>query len=103
MKKNRNTYFQESSYQSFNPNMNHMGGAPYQTASNYFYQGEAPMPYNYNTYKEQGNNINDIESRLSKIERQINRLDYRISKLENGNKIISSDDFENNSNNMYML
>lgn len=96
MKKNRNSFFAESSYQSYNPNMN-MNGAPYQTASNYFYQG--PMPNNYNT------NIgsNDIESRIAKIERQLNRIDYRLSKLENVNNVVSSDDFDVNNTNMYML
>ena len=86
MKKNRNTFFQESSYQSYNPNMAMAGGAPYQTASNYFYQG------------------NDIESRIAKIERQLNRLDYRISKLENTGSTITNEEFETNNNtNMYML
>ncbi len=96
MKKTRNAFFQESNYQSFNPNMNNP--APYQTASNYFYQG--PMPNNYNT-----NNMSlgsDIESRLSKIERQINRLDYRLSKLEN-NTTLTVDDYDTPNSNMYMV
>jgi len=100
MKKTRNSYFQESSFQSYNPNINpnmNPQMAPYQSAGNYFYQG--PVPNNYNTM---GTN-NDIESRLAKIERQINRLDYRISKLENSNNIMSSDDFDTNNSNMYML
>lgn len=104
MKKSRNTFFAESSYQAYNPNMNSNmqmpGGAPYQTASNYFYQGPAPvnaMPNNYNTTSY------DIESRLAKIERQLNRIDYRLNKLENANNIITSDDFESNNSNMYML
>ena len=100
MKKNRNTFFQESSYQSYNPNMAMAGGAPYQTASNYFYQGAAPMPNNYTTSMMP----NDIESRISKIERQLNRLDYRISKLENTGSTITNEEFETNNNtNMYML
>jgi len=106
MKKTRNSFFAESSYQSYNPNMNMqipMGqGAPYQTASNYFYQGPIPnnaMPNNYNTL----NTNNDIESRLAKIERQLNRIDYRLTKLENANNIVTSDDFDTSSSNMYML
>ena len=89
MKKTRNSFFQESNFQSYNPNMNpNMQGAPFQASSNYFYQG--PMPNNYNI-----NSINnDIESRFAKIERQLNRMDYRISKLESQN---------NNNTNMYML
>ena len=106
MKKNRNTFFQESSYQSYKPMAQQMGGAPYQTASNYFYQGPMPnaqpMPNNYTTQMPS----NDIESRLAKIERQLNRLDYRLSKLENASNTITSDDFDtttNNTTNMYML
>ncbi len=106
MKKTRNTFFQESSYQSYNPNMQMMpnngqmmpnANMPYQQASNYFYAG--PMPNNYNT----NNTTNDIESRFAKIERQLNRLDYRISKLEGANNIVTTDEYENNTTNMYML
>lgn len=96
MKKTRNSFFQESSFQSYNPNMASMG-APYQAASNYFYQGPTPNNYTMN------NNGNDIESRLAKIERQINRMDYRISKLENMSNVTLTDDFDNNTTNMYML
>lgn len=99
MKKTRNSFFAESNYQSYKPNMymNDTMGAPYQASSNYFYQG--PMPNNYTN-----NNItNDIENRLSKIERQLNRMDYRISKLENTNNVIKSEDFDTNNNNMYIL
>lgn len=105
MKKTRNSFFAESSYQSYNPNINmQYDGVPYQSASNYFYQGPAPMnnatiPSNYNTY----NANNDIESRFAKLERQINRIEYRLSKLENTNNIISSEDFDTNNSNMYML
>ena len=98
MKKNRNTFFQESSYQSYNPNMN---GAPYQTASNYFYQG--PMPNNYNTYNSSMGNVNDLESRFAKIERQLNRLDYRLSKIESASNVVATDEFDMNNSNMYML
>ena len=105
MRKNRNSFFAESSFESYNPNMNmgsvnpSMPNQPYQSASNCFYQG--PMPNNYNT---NGMN-NDIESRLAKIERQINRMDYRLSKLENANNIIKTENFDTNSTttNMYML
>lgn len=98
MKKTRNSFFSESSYQSYNPTPNiNPQMAPYQAASNYFYQG--PVPNNYNT----ATTNNDIESRLAKIERQINRMDYRVSKLENANNILSSDDYDVTNSNMYML
>ena len=86
MKKSRNSFFSESNFQAYNP-----------TASNYFYQG--PMPNNYNTMPSGS----DIESRLAKIERQINRIEYRLKNIENSNNIITSEDFENNTTNMYML
>ncbi len=101
MKKTRNSFFSESNFQSYNPNMN-MNPAPYQAASNYFYQG--PIPNNYNTqnpYPVGGNQ--DLESRFAKIERQLNRIDYRLTKLENSTNIISSEDFDTNNSNMYML
>ncbi len=99
MRKSRNSFFSESSFQSYNPNLNMPNGPqPFQTGSNYFYQG--PMPNNYTTQ----NTGSDIESRLAKIERQLNRMDYRLSKLENNNAtIISQDDIETNNTNMYML
>ena len=116
MKKNRNAFFQESSYQSYNPMMNGVGGAPYQTASNYYYQGPVPspapisqqtpsaMPNNYNTGYNSMQNSTDLESRLAKIERQINRIDYRLTKLENTSTTLTSDDFDSgNTTNMYML
>ncbi len=85
MLRNRNSFFQESSYaQQYNvPVMTPY----YSSGSQQSYVGPYP-----------NNNFDDYESRLSKIERQINRLDARISKLEN--KTIESVD---NNTNMYML
>ena len=104
MKKSRNSFFSESSFQSYNPNIptnpqmgNLNNQMPYQSASNYFYQG--PMPNNYNI---NGSN-SDIESRLAKLERQLNRIDYRLSKLENGANISTSEDVDISNTNMYML
>lgn|SRR5574344_122891 len=75
MKKDRNSFF---AYDGFNNQMNpNMMGMPQAVSSNSnFYAG--PMP---------GNNLNpnmysDIDVRLSKIEREINRLDTRVSRLE---------------------
>lgn len=102
MKKTRNSFFSESNFQSYNPNMN-MNPAPYQASSNYFYQG--PVPNNYNTMNMPNTNMgtSDLESRFAKIERQLNRIDYRLTKLENATNIISSEDFDTNNSNMYML
>lgn len=112
MKKDRNTFFQESfAYNQTGfptPNMN-IANTPYTNSfSSNIYAGPTPnngIPLNYNTpiYQNQNYNDNysDIEARLSKIERQINRLDARISKLENGNLYPGED--INETNNVYML
>ena len=95
MLRNRNSFFQEASMntQSFMPNMAYAGTVPYSSAqsSQSYYQG--PMP-NQNNYP-----IEDLEGRIAKLERQINRLDARISKLENSTKLESID----MSSNMYMV
>ncbi len=98
MKKNRNAFFNEAnmSYQGYNPNMNMPGPAPFQAQSSYnsFYAGPNPnMAYNNN----------DLESRLAKIERQINRLDHRLTKLETTTTSPMIDDYDTNTTNMYML
>lgn len=93
MKKDRNTIFSEAGFsnQSYMPNMNPYG--PYQAseASQSFYSGQYPMNQMNNTYS-------DLDNRLMKIERQINRLDARISKLES-----TSGDSDNYSSSMYIV
>ena len=59
----------------------------------------APMNQNpMNQY----NDTNNIDSRLAKIERQINRLEHRVSKLESTNTTYITEDIDS-SGNMYML
>ena len=99
MRKNRNTFFSEAnmSYANYNPNMNMMSAnAPFEasTAYNSFYAGPNPGVNQYTS-------SSDIDSRLAKIERQLNRLEHRISKLEA--KDYTIDEIESNSTNMYML
>lgn len=107
MKRNRNSFFAESSAQgglipnangmpNGMPNANAMGYMPYQAANSYFYQGPN-LPNNYNTPES------DIESRLAKIERQLNRLDKRIASLENNANIYTTEDIESTTTNMYMV
>ena len=90
MKKNRNSFF---------------------TETNTFAQGMMPltMPYqagsSYNSYytgPNMGMNPLDIETRLAKIERQINRLEHRISKLEGTTNNTYIENFDN-TDNMYMI
>lgn len=112
MKKDRNTFFAESSFMNQsnfpNPNMN-IANQPFMQsayANQGFYAGPMNnnMPNNYNTQPNINPNYNDysdLESRLSKIERQLNRLDARLNKLENNN-FYPNEDIEN-TNNIYMV
>lgn len=103
MRKNRNTFFSEANmnYSGYNPNMNMAANAPFQSASAYnsFYSGPNP---NQNMPSMTNYAPSDLESRLAKMERQINRLEHRLSKLETNNTYIS-EDYESTTNNMYML
>ena len=99
MLRNRNSFFQEAncSTQSFMPNMmpnpmNYNQGVNAAQASQSYYSGPALNQGNYN-------NFEDYDNRIAKLERQINRLDARISKLENSSKLESVDI----SSNMYMV
>ena len=87
MRKNRGAFFENNGNMGFNP------GPMGFKANNYssFYVNQNPMT-----------SQNDIEEALAKIERSIQRLDARITKLENLN-VKSTDDFESTTNNMYML
>ncbi len=94
MKRNRNTFFSNYNAQteSFIPN-----GMPPMNPNQY-----TQTSMNSNYYSGPNLNIsNEIDDRLSKIERQINRLDNRLSKLENQNTTTEIKD--NNYTNMYML
>ena len=106
MLRSRDSFFAQSSMnqQSYFPNPGYQQMPQYQTgpyqssgANNYFYSGPTPNPtpnYNQsNTYTEEFNN------RLAKIERSLNRLDARITKLENSANMISQDV----SSSMYMV
>ncbi len=109
MKKDRNTFFNEANFSQSSymgtPNLpmnnNFQGGMPAygQQASQSFYSGPVPMMPNNGGMP--GDNMSDIESRMAKIERQINRLDARISKLENKG-LMTTENYDNTTN-MYML
>lgn len=97
MRKDRNTFFtnysaQNQSYVPNFPTQNQQFG-PYQAANTQssFYAGP-DIGYS-----------NDLENRLSKIERQINRLDARVSKLENAANIQNIPSNDSNYQNMYMI
>ncbi len=103
MKKDRNAFFESSQMSSsFTPNMMQMpmpNMMPYQAAQNSssFYAGpDIPM----NTYPANMTN-NDYDNKIARLERQIQKLDSRITKLENST-FNQSDDININSN-MYMI
>lgn len=115
MKKDRNTFFGESQFMnqtSYPPAGFNIANQPFQTtsyANQGFYAG-APLATgqqpNYTTQMTPNQNYttydySDIESRLSKIERQISRLDARLNKLET-NSFYTTDDVET-TNNIYMV
>jgi len=90
MKKDRNAFFADYSFGNMNQGnmMNqNMGGWGNMPGT-----GHMPMP-------------TDIDSRIAKLERQIGRLETRVSKLEGeyqpGMNIPS--EYENYSNSMYMV
>lgn len=104
MKKDRNSFFNEASYSyggyipnnMMQPNMMPVQSSQYNQS---FYSGPG-----YPATNMQSNpsiDYSDIESRLSKIERQLNRLDSRITKLETTSNV-TTESFENTTN-MYMV
>lgn len=95
MKRNRNSFFtnynaQQQSYIPDGMPMPNQGPYTQSSMNSSYYSGPTLT------------NSNDIDNRLSKIERQINRLDNRVSKLENSLSIDNTPS-ETNYNNMYML
>lgn len=95
MKKDRNAFFsQEAQFSNMNYYPNNMMPINQAQGSSSFYSGPVVPQNNFN---------NELESRLSKIERQIQRLDARITKLENMSpSIMQTDDIITNQS-MYML
>lgn len=98
MRKTRNSFFTEANMNY--ANFQAQGGMPSGISSGYNqqYQGvvgnNMGMPYI--------DNSDSIENRLAKIERQINRLNARVNKLESLNTTFL-DDHIDSSGNMYML
>ena len=96
MRKNRNAFFAENNanFEGYNPMF---GNMPYQSASqsSSFYSG-GMMP----NVMHMDNN--EYSERLAKLERQVARLEHRISKLE-ASSAVSTDDYESTTNNMYIL
>lgn len=106
MKKNRNTFFSNynAQTQSYIPDFQNgmMPTGNIQAMPNNQYGPYNQTSMNSSYYSGPDIQVsNNIDNRLSKIERQINRLDNRLSKLEN--KPVTEISENNYSNNMYML
>jgi len=110
MKKDRNSFFESSNFNMSaigpNMNMNQMGGnmmgMPSMNAAsaNFYAAQNIPMPMP--NYPNMGsNNTTELESRLAKLERTINRLDARLTKLE-GNMFNTTTTYDADGN-MYMV
>lgn len=92
MKKDRNSFFSEySAFNNMQPNI--MMPNQIASANSNFYVGPANN-LNNNMYS-------DIDTRLSKLERQLNRLENRVSILEGDSN--SNDDYNYSNNSMYMV
>ena len=90
MIKNRAAFFNDNPM-DYNPNM---------------FNQNMPMnePYQMNQMGYQSyNQPEDVNARIAKLERQINRLEHRISVLEQNNTNYPGDDLDSNVNNMYMV
>ncbi len=109
MRKDRNQFFAESTMSNasgYNPGM--MAPAPgyasYNQGSSGFYMGPPNQPYpNQMNPNQMNSNINtygnDIDSRITKLERQVTRLESRVSKLEGSNM----GNITNEESNLYMI
>lgn len=92
MLRNRNSFFPETNINNVNPGIpQNMPG--YQMPNNQPFYNQMPLNQQISNYNE------DIDSRIAKLERQINRLDARLSKLESASKIVNDD----MSSSMYMV
>ena len=114
MKKNRASFFneqldyQQMSANNYNAPMQNPNMMPPQiSAQSSFYAGVPNQMQNPNMnqlpYTNQNYMNNDIESKIAKIERQINRIEHRLSKLETTNTSTLNTDFDSNINDMYMI
>ncbi len=102
MKKDRNSFFESSSYNmnAMGTNFNNQGMMP--MGSNLYASQNIPMPLPvYPNMNNNGSTMSELESRIARLERNINRLDARISKLE-GNNFYSNSTYDNDGN-MYMV
>lgn len=102
MKKNRNMFYTNNqSGGFFAPNPQGMMPSGYSQNNNYMAYGPnigpngviPPVETNYGGYEEE-----NFETRLNRLERQMRKLETRVSKLESSSDVIIED-----TNDMYMI
>ena len=113
MKRERDSFFESSNFNMSAtgqmPAMNGMNmGMPNVNAlgSNFYASQNMPMPMPLPIYPNTNCNVSsstitELESKIAKLERSINRLDARVSKLE-GAQFYAQDTYDV-ENNMYMV
>lgn len=104
--KNRDMFY--SNYQAGgfqDANMIYNPPSAYNINSQYSAFGPGVMPgnqmINQGMYASNNYGVNDIDERITKIERQIRNLDQRIRKLETTNSFIDNNTIEDS--NLYMI
>lgn len=112
MKKDRNTFFENSSMNmAFNgpsPQMMQpmmpMAQAQAQASQSFYSNTGTPiMGMMPNTMNYNDSSISELESRMAKLERNMNRLENRLNKLEGSTYYSENPSYDNSSNNMYMI
>lgn len=115
MKKDRNSFFGSTNFNMNASGMDNM--LPYMqqmmpntgipninAASSSFYTANnipGQMPNNMGMNSVSSSSLDEIEARISKLERAINRLDARLNKLE-GSSFYTKDTYDTDGN-MYMV
>ncbi len=102
MRKNRSSFFNETMdyYNTQMPGMvgpNNMmpNATQYSMSQSGFYMGNQPQ--------NNGLPYEDVNARLAKIERHLNKLEHRVNTLEQNNTSYSTEDGDTTINNMYMV
>ena len=111
MKKDRNTFFENSSM-----NMAFQGPAPVMQqpmmmpmnaqaqASQSFYSNTTPMMMPTMTSSNYSDStISELESRMAKLERNMNRLENRLNKIEGSTYYTTDTSIDSTSSGMYMV
>ncbi|MEG2457689.1 MAG: hypothetical protein RSB41_02225 [Bacilli bacterium] len=88
-------YMNNQQYSAFGPNVNNPSPMPFNPNNNQLGTSLLPYPNNYNT--------SEYEERITKLERQIRKLDNRVSALEHIESGMISDGSISVDNNLYMI